>query len=214
MCNWTKPLFKHAKYRYDECYAKVIFETLFHDKFYGIEIKDKPDLQNKTDNYGIEVTTSEKKEQLKAESLYTDICYNRVRNKEKAEKEIELCGCKLENGILAGRSGTDSFDLILMSFKAKLDKLNNEGYTVFAKNYLCIFSSIYSDERMLKQALINMQTTQEQSKKQFNKVFIPVPGYCYCLDLFKGKFEIKIVDSSTQVMMANKARSIAEGDLT
>lgn len=210
MTNWDQPLAKHTKLKYEECYAKVVLEELYSEEFVNLEIKDKPDLQMTDGKWGIEVTIAVDKDQLMAESLYTDISYQRVRNETKALEEIKKCGCKVVGGILSGKTGTDSFDLILLAFDNKLIKLNGKEYRYFKKNCLFIFSSIFADDRMIMDAVQDMQQRQINRKKQFYRVFVLVPGYCYCLDLYIGSYEIYPIGSKAQCVQASKARELVE----
>lgn len=210
MSKWTEPLPKHTKLNFYECYAKIVLEDLYPTEFFNLEINDKPDLQMINKEYGIEVTNGNDKDDIKAEKLYTDLHFNRIRDKSKTIKEIEKCGSKLEDGFLIHKPGVDSFDLILKSFNDKLSKLNNAGYKYFKRNCLFVFSDIYADEEMIIKAIKDMQDKQYNKHKQFYKVFVLVPGACYCLNLYDNSFEIKPIDSSLQVNQSNRARTLVE----
>lgn len=133
MINKEQPLESQARKKYYECYAKIVLEELWPEEFIDLQLEEKPDLQSNDEKYGVEVTIAIDEKQLEAESLYTCISYNRVRNEEYSLKKINKNGCKLVNGILAGRSGTDSFQLILIlkAFNDKLNKLNGKEYRSF-----------------------------------------------------------------------------------
>ena len=210
MGNWDEPLPKHTKFDYYECYAKVVLEEIYPEEFKNLEIKDKPDLQMKYCNLGVEVTNSVDKDQLKAEGLYTDIAYNRIRNMTKAVAEIKKCGCKLDNGILIGKTSSSSFKLILESFDKKLEKLNSGNYKYFDKNYLFVFSDIHTNDRMIMEAIQEMLQRQGNMKRQFDKVFVLVPGYCYSLNLHLSTYEKHRIDSKLQSVQSDKARELVE----
>lgn len=210
MCNWNKPLPKNTKVNYYECYAKILLEEIYPNEFMELQIADKPDLQSKDNISGIEVTISEEEEQLKAESLYTDICYDRVRNVDGAIKEIKKCGCKLEKGILIGKPGKDSFDLILKSFSIKLNKLNGNEYKNFKKNCLFIFSDILPTKEMINDAIKEMIEKQLNKKRKFYKVYILIPGGLYSFNLDKDNYELVEINSSLQSLQACKARELVE----
>lgn len=142
--------------------------------------------------------------------LYTDITYNRVRDKKKALEIIEQCGYKLENGILHGKTSIDSFDLIMKSFDDKLSKLNGKGYKQFNKNFLFVFSYIYASDGMIKDATIYMQNKQLGNQRRFDKVFVLVPGYLYSINLYQGNYEVKRIEFMHQSLQADKARELVE----
>lgn len=209
MSERKKPLPKHNNYNYYECYAKVVLEELFPRDFVDLDIKDKPDLQGSDGNVGIEVTIADDQE---AESLYVNILHGRVKDEAGSLKKIQKCGCKIENGILVGKTGTDSFSEIYASFKEKLLILNKESYRHFKQDDLFIFSPIFADDRMLEDAILHMQREQLNYKNRFHKVFVLTPGHCYCLDLIKNCYENIEVTPLTQFEQATRARCMVEGD--
>ncbi|WP_010241328.1 hypothetical protein [Clostridium arbusti] len=190
MINKNEPLPDHTNKDYYECYAKVVLEELYPKEFLNLEITDKPDLETKNGEYGIEVTNARDKDQMNAENLYSRISYNKVRNVTRALEKIKKCGCKLEGGILSGKVGTDSFDLILSAFNKKLKKLNRKGYRYFKRNCLFIFSDIYADDKMITKAVKDMQQSQINTGKNFYKVFVWLPKCFCCLNLYTGSYEI------------------------
>ena len=53
-----RPLPSHTKLDYDECYAKIVLEKFFPDQYENLQISDKPDLRDISNNIGIEVTSA------------------------------------------------------------------------------------------------------------------------------------------------------------
>lgn len=211
MIKEDEPLPRHTTKDYWECYAKVVLEEIYSEEFSDLKLRDKPDIQDSIGKCGIEVTKAIDSQQTQAESVYTQISYdNNVHDKKALLKTIEECGCKLENGILVGKPGMDSFDLILSAFDGKSNKLNGGGYTDFKWNYLFVFSDILANDRMLMKAIEDMKQMQKNSEKQFCKVFVLVPGYCYCLNLCESSYEIHKIDSRTQSIQAIRARELVE----
>lgn len=129
------PLPSNTKYRWDECFAKLIIERIILNNII-FEIKDKPDLQSK--EIGIEVTTAEEKDSLEMERLYTNIEYGLIKNKEKALKKIESLGGKISNGILIHPGRTRTLKNIYNAFKEKLTLINKGTYKIFNNNYIFI----------------------------------------------------------------------------
>lgn len=209
MFNFTEPLPDHLKTKYYECYAKIVLEELYPEEFIDLELKDKPDLQMKNGQRGIEVVISEDERELEAENLYSKMGYNTIRNKAKAIEKIEKLGSSYNGGILS-RSSKNSFDFIFRSFNNKINKLNEGGYVNFKWNYLYTSASIIADDKMLKEAIQEMKQIQVNKEKKFSKVFILVPGWLYCLDLYNDIYEIKTIDSMLQYNQSCRARVIAE----
>lgn len=88
------PLPPHTKRDYNECYAKVVLESLYPEQFNGLVLADKPDLQSPSNNIGIEVTVAEKKETLEAENLYSQLPYTDFSEKQRKIERIRQCGWK------------------------------------------------------------------------------------------------------------------------
>ncbi len=210
MSKWTMPLKEHTKLDFLECYAKIVLEDLYHNDFKDIEVKDRPDLQMQSGEYGIEVTNARDKQQINAEKLYAKVVYNIARDKEGAIKEIRKCGCNPMEYGMQGKPGEDSFKLILQAFDTKLKKLNSGNYKIFNKNCLFVFSDILADDRMIKDALEEMQQRQLNARFKFYKVFVLVPGQCYILNLFDNNYNIIIIDWVTESNQSSKAREIVE----
>lgn len=210
MFNFKEPLADSLNTKYYEYYAKVVLEELYPEEFIDLELKDKPDLQMKNEQRGIEVVVSKDKKDLESESLYSKIEYNVIRNKDRAIKKIKENGNSYNEGVLDGRTGTDSFYFVFESFNNKINKLNGGGYTNFKWNYLFTFSDIYADGRMIKEAIRKMQQIQEGKESKFYKVFVLVPEEVYCLDLFNDCYEIKPIDYALQSKQTCMARVLAE----
>lgn len=201
------PLQKHTKLRYWECYAKILLENYFPQTFQGLCIKDKPDLQSCDGIKGVEVTWAIKEKQMKAESLYVDICYGRTRNKEKAIEKIGKCGVQYKAGILTSK-GEDSFVLILNSLEEKLETINKGHYHPCSEYYLLILSEIYADTKMKEQALQQMLALSQKYKISFSKIYVSVPEEIYVFDIERGSCSTIAVSSMKQFEMAQQAREL------
>lgn len=210
MQKWTTPLPKHTKLDYYECYAKIVLSQLLSRDYENLIIKDKPDLQFPDESNGIEVTQAIDPDQQTAESLYTDIQYGRVRNKEGAINKIQRCSCKYENGILFGKTGTEAFELILQAVKAKLEKINQGGYAFFRHYNLFVFSNIYADDLMVKGALQSMFALSNGYKIFFQTIFVLVPGSLYVFDLSSKQTQVINYSNELQHKTACQAREMVE----
>ena len=210
MRKWTAPLPNHTKLDYYECYAKIALSQLLSRNYKNLIVKDKPDLQFSDGSSGIEVTQAIDPAQQRAERLYTEIVYGLVRSKEGALQEIRNCGCKYENGILMGKTGTDSFNLILQAIKAKLEKINKGGYDYFHHYDLFVFSDIYDDDIMLKNALSSMLALSGKYNLFFEKIWVLVPGSLYVFDLLLEQTQVIDCSSELQYEIACQAREMVE----
>ncbi|MGB4658282.1 MAG: hypothetical protein WBI07_03765 [Mobilitalea sp.] len=201
-----KPLPKHTNLDYYESYAKVVLEEMFPNQFADLAIIDKPDLQNKNLDIGIEVTSSKNPKQQEAEALYVKWSYEDNENKKKIERQIEKCGARLNNGILSGIPGHVNFNRIYYEIKNKTEKLGK--YKTFGKQYLFIFSDLYATSDMREKALEEMKLIQNLSSHKFDEIYILVPGAIYVFD-FKNSITFeRIIDSNMQYLQAYRAREM------
>jgi len=138
----NKPLPKHTKIDYHECYAKIILEKMFPETFCDLVILDKPDLQNNQLNIGVEITSSGNYKQREAQALYEKWHEQDTKGKEKIEKQIKKCGAKLNKGILEGISDNDNFERIYKVLENKMKKFNLM-ITNFLRNNIYLFSQRY-----------------------------------------------------------------------
>lgn len=202
----SKPLPKHTKLDYYECYAKIVLEEMIPNQFVNMLIRDKPDLQNKQLNIGVEVTSSVNPKQKEAESLYVEYSSRCNENKKKAEKQIEKCGGKLDGGVLFGISDNDNFNRIFVCVKNKLKLIS--GYKYFAKQYLFVFSDIYASSDMREEALKVMSNICYQVSPTYEGIYVLVPGALYVFDLVKNITNEIAISDDVQTNQACDAREM------
>lgn len=182
--SYVKPILGRTKIDIWECYARHVLQFIDSDKYGNLTYSDKPDLIDRAQSLGIEVTDSQSQESREAESLYSKLAYiNDPSWKQRQIKRIEQCGAHYESGILFGPNGTDSFEPIFNAHRKKLKRLNSGDYELFKRNELFIKSTILADEKMIREALSNMDKESQGHSCQFASVIVSVPGYNYVFDL-------------------------------
>lgn len=206
-----KPLPEHTKLDYYECTAKIVLESLFPNQF-DFEIKDKPDLQDRVNEVGIEVTQGRNPKQQEIESLYTKLNYDKESDPDKLKKQIEKRGGKLDGGILSGISETDDFGYSIKAFRKKIAKINAGGYQAMKQYGLFIFDDCLDmtpDRSIIRNAACKMQECQESEKVRYQDAYICTPSILWHLNL-QGN-DIKEYDiSKQQFEWAMKAREMVE----
>ena len=85
-----KPLPEHTKLDYYECYAKIVLEEMFPERFSDLIIIDKPDLQNEQLDIGVEVTSSVNAKQKEVEALYVKWHAQGDEGKKIIERQINV----------------------------------------------------------------------------------------------------------------------------
>ncbi len=182
--SYVKPILDRTKIDIWECYARLVLQFIDSDKYGNLTYSDKPDLIDRAQSLGIEVTDSQSQESREAESLYSKLAYiNDPSWKQRQIKRIEQCGAHYESGILFGPNGMDSFEPIFNAHCKKLKRLNSGDYELFKRNELFIKSTILADEKMIREALSNMDKETQGHSCQFASVIVSVPGYNYVFDL-------------------------------
>ena len=88
----NEPLPPHTRLSYDECYAKLILEKFFPNKYENLQLSDKPDLRDLKHNIGIEVTSAIPKEEQEALNLAAMIPYVDEQAQERRRKRLKKMG--------------------------------------------------------------------------------------------------------------------------
>jgi hypothetical protein len=203
-----RPLPPHTKLNYWECYAKIVLEELFPEKFCDLRLADKPDLQDRNGYVGIEVTRAENPKQLEAESIYSNLPYKDENQRACDIKRIEKTGAKVHNGFMMGIKGTDSFERINAAISVKGKTIAKGGYGAFEEYHLFVFSSIYAVDYMLQEELEHL--IAEDIDKFYRVIYVLVPGGMYCFDLITKEYRVFDIDSNMQHRQATKARQMVE----
>lgn len=212
--SYVKPILGRTKIDIWECYARRVLQFIDSDKYGNLTYSDKPDLIDRAQSLGIEVTASQSQDSRKAESLYTKLLYENDSSQEKRRIElIEQCGAHFEKGVLFGPNGTDSFEPIIDAHRKKLEKLNSGDYELFRRNELFIRSTILADEKMIHEALSCMDKESHDHSCHFASVIVSVPGYNYVFDLDAStcvSLEFRYEDQHRIALEANKEVNMAE----
>lgn len=212
--SFVKPILGRSKIDIWECYARHVLQFIDSDKYGNLAYSDKPDLIDRAQSLGIEVTASQSQDSRKAESLYSKLLYENDSSQEKRRIElIEQCGAHFEKGVLFGPNGTDSFEPIIEALRKKLDRLDSGDYELFRKNELFVRSTIFADEKMIREALSNMKKESRDHPWHFASVIVSVPGYNYVFDLDAStciSLEFGYEDQHRIALEANKEVNIAQ----
>lgn len=212
--SYVKPILGRTKIDIWECYARHVLQLIDSDKYGNLTYSDKPDLIDRAQSLGIEVTASQSQDSRKAESLYSKLLYENDSSQEKRRIElIEQCGAHFEKGVLYGPNGSDSFEPVIEALRKKLDRLDSGDYEPFRRNELFVRSNILADEEMLREALSNMKKESSGHSCHFASVIVSVPGYNYVFDLDAStcvSLEFEYEDQHRIAREANKEVNTAQ----
>lgn len=168
--NKSKP-----QYRWEECYAKLVLESLFPERFFQLEFADKPDLQNRVSDMGIEVTTAVPEREKKLDSLYSKLenSQGKAEQRERYKNTISrLGGIYLDEGIAFNWADYDDPQKRYSAFEQKLKKLNGGGYTMFDKQYIFITDKSMCSSNQLEAINAELSNIQAYYSSRFDSVFL------------------------------------------
>lgn len=204
----NKPLPPHTKLDYWECYAKIVLEEQFPEKFTNLILADKPDLQDNNRSIGVEVTRAENPKQIEAESLYSTLHYKNEKKKAYDIDRIEKLGARVHDGFMMGITSNVSFEYINSAIDVKCKTLLKGGYKEFDEYHLFLFSPICAVDYMLQKELEYLIV--EDIGKFYRMIYVLVPGGMYCFDLTTNEYKVFDIDYNMQHMQATKARQMVE----
>ena len=148
----NRPLPAHTKYKYEECFAKIILEHLFPQRYIDLKIEDRPDLQDLEHQIGVEVTSAVPPEDREASSLWTSTVYmdDGPQKKRNIDRLAQL-GVHYTGGVQVWPSKsyqTDSLEnspywALIQSFSDKIQKLNQGHYAKLNQYDLFVHSELF-----------------------------------------------------------------------
>lgn len=209
-----KPLPDHTKLDYYECYAKVILEDLFADRYGVLDISDKPDLQNNEKDIGIEVTSADSPEHREAVKLWYTMPFV-SKEKQKSNKErMKQLGVEYQGGIQTWPvvSYSDSeiagypIEYFLNVVDKKAKKLNEGGYKSFSSYDLFVYSEIYVSKALLPKIKERLEIINCADKK-FSKIYLCAQEKFINFDMQGNTFNMVFIDDK-QYGYAIKAREM------
>lgn len=173
-----KPLPRHTRLDYDECYAKLVLEKFFPDEYKNLELSDRPDLRDNARNIGVEVTSAYPPHMQEALFIGADIPYRSEEEKEKGLNQLGKLGYEYtQYGMFspsfsytwAGNTYPDIENAlcapIIEVVKKKLDKLNAGGYDELQQYNLFIQTEPSIDEWMPPKIMERLLTLSNREKR-------------------------------------------------
>lgn len=173
-----KPLPRHTRLDYDECYAKLVLEKFFPDEYKKLELSDRPDLRDNARNIGIEVTSAYPSHMQEALSLFSSMKDRNEKGKAKGIKQLQKLGYNYtENGMdsplfsysIIGNEYPDIEQAmpspVIDAVRVKLNKLNEGGYADLRQYNLFIQTEPKLDDWMPSEIMKRLLTLSNREKK-------------------------------------------------
>lgn len=204
----NKPLSDHTKLNYYECYAKLVLEELFPDRYPHLRIDDKPDLQG--DNVGIEVTIANdpKHQEALANWVKANNCQDDTLRDHYIERMAQL-GVKYTGGVQGWPGFIASIGFTKDAVESKIKKLKNGNYKSFERYELFIFTDTWyfdDDVKTAKEYLFC-----DSVSEYYKTVFVLSQGVnLHIFENGKGIYYSIPIDNSEQFDRSIRARKIVE----
>ena len=196
-----------------EYYALAVLKSLFPDDYKTLmkKAKDRPDLKNIDDLYGVEVTTADSKNDNEDNRLFS--IYSKDKKK-KIKEKLEKHGKKvIETGGISRLAGGGGYgveednQLLIQRISEKI-----ESAAKYASNYKFLDLVVIKNERVPsnwdEEIFRCVDTALSQDKKMFRNVFVIYNEYCYWVDSDGTHKKIRINNSDRLKLLG---RLTAEG---
>ena len=199
-----KPLPRHTRLDYDECYAKLVLEKFFPEEYQNLTISDRPDLRDEQHNIGIEVTSAIPQQEQEAVMLACEIPYLPEKDQKRRIEYLKRKGHQYTQYGMShpGRSYTwAGLDLppieitfcadFLSAVSKKMDKLNNGKYATLSRYNLFVNSELLIEDWMPPKILDWLVSHSVQEKK-YSTIYLLGLNGLFLFDVEKrtwAKFE-------------------------
>lgn len=165
-CNW------HTKRKYDECFAKLILEEYFSDRYGDLQLQDKPDLFDVENNIGIEVVLAVDEKRNEAMTLWAKIPEKNPQQQKRAIERMKQLGEEYQGGVQCWSSVEYPYDLsrsplqlFVKALVKKANLLNKNQYKECDRYDLFVNSSIYIQPELLSELFEQIKSINNKGKK-------------------------------------------------
>ena len=193
--------------RYEECYAKLVLEHFFPERYCNLQIQDRPDLSTVDGTAGIEVTAAEDPFETAAQ-INAKISKGQVRNIMGSIQQVEKLGCVYSKWGITCEQEINRFYPLMDAIHKKIQKLNSGHYQQFEIYDLFIASGIEMDEETLIQALELLENTQSNNQYAFSRVYIASPWNLYELNTSTKQYFLHEFTGEIQCCLAKNALAL------
>lgn len=190
------------KIRCEECFSKLLIESVFPGEFGNLKFGERPDLQNDELNIGIEVTTAISQDEMNISGAFSDIISGTARNPEGSKKKIQKFGGHYDEiGIVSFPVKYRELNNIYSALEHKLNKLDN--YKEYKNQHLLITDRNFIKTEELKEMLETFNKIQGKYPKKFSYIFLYLRGgTLYKFDMVSKVYSIYNV--SNVIELSNK----------
>lgn len=204
----------HTKLKYDECFAKLILEEYFSDRYGDLQLQDKPDLFDRKNNIGIEVVRAVDECRNEAMMLWTKMPEKNSQQQKRAIERMEQRGEEYQEGIKSWEPVSYPLNLkdsplqdFIKAVEKKVDKLNKNLYKECSRYDLFVNSSIYIQPELLSELFEQIKSINCREKRYSFVYFYGQKTIVEC-DFAHNKYTPK--KDSRQADLVNMAWEMVE----
>lgn len=205
----NQPLPSHTKLSYDECYAKFVLEYCYPERYGTLSVLDKPDLQNRSLDIGVEVTASVSKNFKAAESIGCKLPCLSKDQFEKNCKKLEDLHVEHHAQVLIHPPEPVYFGPTIEMVETKFEKLNSGHYQQLSTYDLFVWVNLFLDDAKTRHELLDKFVSMCDKECNYSFIFIYAIDTLYAFDLCNKQvkcFELK----QQNYVFARKARQMVE----
>lgn len=195
----------------------AVLRYLFPGKFEQMEHGDNPDLQDKVNSAGIEVTVAVQGNDMKANRAFAEIDKYSSDSQRIAVKKITESGYDINNtnGIMSiSRSGTaDSEKTCLQNAIIKKCKKADKYKKDYARIGLAVLlpeiPTSYAEDHIIDW----IKEIHSEIKTSFDLIYVISSRFCIICDIKNDYMDKKCLENTDNQLLCKIARMTAEGDL-
>lgn len=204
----NKPLPDHTKLDYDECCAFLTLKEVFPEKYNGLILSDRPDLQ--TNTIGVEVTVAIEQNHQEALNNWVkaNYCEDENRKKHYIERMKQL-GVSYSGGVQHWPGYHPSLQNVLQAVENKTLIVKRGKYRELTQYELFVITDTWFYEETVAEAL--QWFSDQQISKAFSTIYVLSHGYVlYIVDLKKEQWKTIRIDINEQSKRNIRAREMVE----
>ena len=210
--------FLPTKLKYDECFAKLILEEYFSDRYVDLQLQDKPDLFDGKNDIGIEVVRAVDQDRNEAMMLWAKMPEKNPQQQKRAIERMKQLGEEYQEGMKLWKPVDYPLNLkdsplqhFIKAVGKKVDKLNQNQYKECDRYDLFVYSSIYIQPELLSELFEQIKVINNKEKK-YSFIYFYGQKTIVEFDFIYNKYMLK--NDERQTDLANMAWKMVNKEKT
>lgn len=199
---------------YFEALAKQVLLHASPEKYKYSKLKDKPDIQNEKLAIGVEVTLAMSESFMHGYSKFSrmkDRTYENqsVVKKENMEHKSSVVMTEEDQRLMAAMTDAiwGSLNDTKKAYRAKLKKLNGDGYTIFPENNLFIIAEFEEEHEIVD--LVDFIKRKRKSAREFQYIYVYTGSELYTIQMKDHTYTKLPIPPAVAKHLRDRAQAIA-----